>query len=108
MLPSASNEWFELQHASECFGPALYWLRLADASGRPIAVPTLLDGTDQSGIVDIGEAGNFEQRRWQMITAVEKCYGHSASNLFRYLCRFTRLQEVYPGRAMAPAFAWSN
>src|SRR5207302_490247 len=90
------TEWFELQHASECFGPALHWLRLVDAGGEAIPVPTLLDGTDRSGVVDIGEAGNFEQRRWQMITAVKKCYGHSVGNLFRYLCLFTRLQEVYP------------
>src|SRR5258706_194561 len=29
--------------------------------------------------------------------AVEKCYGHSVGNLSRYLCLFTKLQEVYPG-----------
>jgi hypothetical protein len=97
VLPSASTKWFEIQHASEFFGPALYWLRLADAGSQAIPIPTLLDGPDRSGVIDIGEAGNFEQRRWEMINAVEKCYGHSAGNLFRYLCLFTRLQEVHPG-----------
>lgn len=90
-------EWFELQHATDCDGPALYRLRLGDASGQPIPIPTLLDGPDPSGVIDIGEAGNFEQRRWQIISGVERCYGHSAGNLFRYLCLFTRLQEVHPG-----------
>ena len=90
-------DWFELQHESECYGPALYRLRLANANGQPIPIPTLIDGADSSGVIDIGEAGNFEQRRYQIINGVEKCYGHSAGNLYRYLCQFTRLQEVHPG-----------
>ena len=90
-------DWFELQYASDYFGPALYRLRLANADGQPIPIPTLIDGPDPSGIIDIGEGINFEQRRYQLISGVEKCSGHSAGNLFRYLCLFTRLQEVHPG-----------
>jgi hypothetical protein len=71
-------------------------VQLVDAGGQPIPIPTLLAGLDPSGIIDIGEAGNFEQRRTQIISGVEKCYGHSAGNLFRYLCLFTRLREVHP------------
>ncbi|MDY3558523.1 hypothetical protein R5W23_005643 [Gemmata sp. JC673] len=90
-------EWFELQHESGCEGPAVYRLRLADANGQPIPIPTLLGGPDPSGIIDIGEAGSFERRRLQIISGVERCYGHSAGNMYRYLCQFTRLQEVHPG-----------
>jgi hypothetical protein len=104
MLPTASTEWFELHHPSEYYGAALYWLRLADASGQAIPIPSLLGVPDPTGIVNIGESSSFEQRRTEMITGVEKCYGHPAGNLFRYLCQFTRLQEVYPDCRLQYAF----
>jgi hypothetical protein len=79
-------------------------LRLVSAEGQPIPIPTLIDGPDPSGVIDIGEAGNFEQRRYQIISGIERCYGHSAGNFFRYLCQFTRLQEVHPGCRLQFAF----
>jgi hypothetical protein len=77
---------------------------LVDTNGQPIPIPTLLDGPDPTGLIDIGEASNFEQRRCQIISGIERCYGHSAGNLFRYLCQFTRLQEVYPGSHLQYSF----
>jgi hypothetical protein len=55
----------------------------------------LLGGSDVSGIVGIGEAGDFERRRLQLISGIERCRGHSAGELWRYLCMFTRIQEVF-------------
>jgi hypothetical protein len=90
-------EWFELQHSPGYDEPALYHLRLVSADGQPIPIPTLLDGPDVSGIVGIGEAGDFERRRLQIISGIDRCYGHSAGELWRYLGMFTRIQEVFPG-----------
>lgn len=89
--------WRHLREPSGHYGPAVYKLRLVTRDGEPIPIPTLLGGLDASGVVDIGETGNFERRHAGLLSGIEQCNGHSAGNLWRYLCQFTRLQDVYPG-----------
>jgi hypothetical protein len=88
--------WHNLPEVSGWDGPALYGLRLVTSDGQPIPIPTLLGGPDASGVVDIGESDNLERRRLELIMGIQKCAKHSAGILWRYLCQFTRLQDVYP------------
>jgi hypothetical protein len=73
---------------------------LVDREARPIPIPTLLGGTDSSGLVNIGETDNFERRRNDIIKGIEKCDKHSAGILFRYMRLFTRLSELWPGNEL--------
>lgn len=96
-------EWFELQYMSACYGPAFYRLRLVSSDGQPIPIPSLTGG-DPAGIVNIGETENFEQRRGDLIGGVTRASGHSAGNLFRYFCLFSRLEALHPGCRLQYSF----
>ncbi|MBN9121872.1 MAG: hypothetical protein J0I06_22480 [Planctomycetes bacterium] len=89
-------EWFELQYMSACYAPACYRLRLVNGDGQPIPIPSLTGG-NPSGVVNIGETENFEQRRGDLLRGVTRAEGHSAGNLFRYLCLFGGLHDSHPG-----------
>ena len=84
-------------------GPAFYRLRLVNSDGQPILIPSLTGG-DPAGIVNIGETENFEKRRGDLIGGVTRASGHSAGNLFRYLCLFSRLAASHPGCRLQYSF----
>jgi hypothetical protein len=96
-------EWFELQYMSACYGPAFSRLRLVNSGGLPILIPSLTGG-DPTGVVNISETDNFERRRGDLIRGVTQASGHSAGNLFRYLCLFSRLEESHPGCRLQYSF----
>lgn len=60
-------------------GPALYEFR-AVRLGVPLVLPRLLR-PDSTGVLSIGETGQFETRRKQFLRGVNSGAGHSEANL---------------------------
>jgi hypothetical protein len=84
--------WTNWQSISlECgrWRPAVYQMRLV-WHGEPRQIDRFR-GTDPAGLLTIGETKSMEQRRLDFITAMSKCYKHSAGNLLYLILKYCRM-----------------
>jgi hypothetical protein len=75
------TNWQSIKQVLSYRGPAQYELRVVNQESQPFPIPRML-GTDNNGVLVIGQTKNMEKRRRQVITGIEECYGHSECNLF--------------------------
>lgn len=97
------TEWRSISDATDSWGPAVYEIRLA-VGGNPRPI-NRFGGTDPHGVLTIGESKSMEQRRLDFITAIDKCYKHSAGNLLHLILKFCQMPPEVNREAIQYHFA---
>lgn len=83
------NDWRPISVACGRWKPAVYQMRLLQG-GQPRRI-NRFRGSDEHGLLTIGETKSMEQRRLDFITAINKCYKHSAGNLLYLIFNYCRM-----------------
>jgi len=87
-------DWLNINDKCNYQGPAIYKVRLTDASGNAFKLNRLLK-TDDEGIMCIGHTSKMEQRRKQFLSAIKRANGHSEMNLVYYLNAYTDFKNKF-------------
>jgi hypothetical protein len=83
------SSWRPLKVACERWEPAVYQMRMM--TGAEPKQINRFRGTDQGGLLTIGQTTSMEQRRLNFLTAINKCRGHSAGNLLFLLLNYCNM-----------------
>ena len=88
------SAWADINETCPHTNPAAYHVRLS-SDGRAFGLGRLLD-VDVDGLLTMGCTVRMERRRYDFVSGMTKCQGHSEANLLYLMLHHSRIKEVIP------------